>query len=66
MVVFVIDNNKKGRYKTLKGKMTAEQWVEIMAKMASGERVAALAKEYGITRQAIYQKKLRENNGDLP
>jgi DNA invertase Pin-like site-specific DNA recombinase len=40
-----------------KGKLTNEQWEKIIELFKAGERVAKLAKEYGITRQAIYAHK---------
>ena len=43
-----------GKYKGRKAALTDEQAEELRARRAAGESVAALAREYGISRQSVY------------
>jgi len=43
-----------GKYKGRKAALTDEQAGELRARRAAGESVAALAREYGISRQSVY------------
>lgn len=43
-----------GKYKGRKASLTEEQAGELRARVAAGEAVAALAKEFGVSRQTIY------------
>ena len=43
-----------GKYKGRKAALTDEQADELRARRAAGESVAALAREYGISRQSVY------------
>jgi DNA invertase Pin-like site-specific DNA recombinase len=43
-----------GRYKGRKAALTDQQADELRARLAGGESVTALAKEYGISRQTVY------------
>lgn len=47
---------KKGRYQNVgrRPSITEEQAVEIRSKLEAGAKVAALAREYGVSRQTIY------------
>ena len=45
---------KKGRQIGAKPKLTEEQVTEIMERLSSGEQKKALAKEYGVSRQTLY------------
>lgn len=43
-----------GKYKGRKASLTDEQAKELRARIAAGEAVTALAKEFGVSRQTIY------------
>lgn len=43
-----------GKYKGRKAALTAEQASELRARLAAGEPVTALAKEFGVSRQTVY------------
>lgn len=43
-----------GKYKGRKAALTDEQAGELRARRAAGEPVAALARDYGISRQSVY------------
>lgn len=44
----------QGKYKGRKAALTDEQANELRARRAAGESVAALARDYGISRQSVY------------
>lgn len=46
-----------GKYKGRKAALTDEQAVELRARLAGGESVSGLAREYGISRQSVYNYK---------
>lgn len=46
-----------GRYKGRKPTLTPEKVAEMLARAGAGEKVAALAREYGISRETFYQYK---------
>jgi DNA invertase Pin-like site-specific DNA recombinase len=46
---------KKGVYKGRKPSLTAEQVVELRKRAAAGEQKTALAREFGISRETLYQ-----------
>jgi DNA invertase Pin-like site-specific DNA recombinase len=54
----------EGKYKGRKAKLTPEQISHIRDKKQKGEKVAKLAKEYTISRQALYQSFKREARPD--
>ncbi len=43
-----------GKYKGRKAALTAEQADELRARLAEGKSVTALAKEFGVSRQTVY------------
>jgi len=43
-----------GKYKGRKASLTDDQAGELRARLAAGESVTALAREYGISRQTVY------------
>ena len=45
---------KKGKQIGAKSKLTSEQIAEIMERLDSGEQKKALALEYGVSRQTLY------------
>ncbi|WP_168700896.1 recombinase family protein [Gordonia paraffinivorans] len=46
---------RRGIYKGGKPKLTADQAAEVASRVVTGESVAALAREYGVSRQTIYR-----------
>lgn len=46
-----------GKYKGRKAALTADQADELRARLATGESVSGLAREYGISRQSVYNYK---------
>jgi len=46
----------KGVYKGRKRQLTDDQVREILKRKESGERVAALAREYGVSRTTVYTR----------
>lgn len=46
-----------GKYKGRKAALTGEQASELRARLAGGESVSGLAREYGISRQSVYNYK---------
>jgi DNA invertase Pin-like site-specific DNA recombinase len=46
---------KKGVYKGRKPSLTPERIQELRARVASGEKKAVLAREFGISRETVYQ-----------
>jgi DNA invertase Pin-like site-specific DNA recombinase len=46
-----------GKYKGRKAALTGEQADELRARLARGESVSGLAREYGISRQSVYNYK---------
>ena len=53
---------KRGVYKGRKQKLPADKRKELRRRASGGERKAALAREFGISRETLYQY-LRENQG---
>ena len=53
---------KRGVYKGRKQKLPADKRKELRRRASGGERKAALAREFGISRETLYQY-LRENHG---
>ncbi len=51
---------KRGAYKGSKKKLSSEQVIEIIARINKGEKKAPLAREYGISRETLYQYIRRE------
>lgn len=47
----------EGRYKGRKPTLTPEKVTEMLARASTGEKVAALAREYGISRETFYSYK---------
>ncbi len=43
-----------GKYKGRKASLTDDQAVDLRARLAGGEAVTALAREYGVSRQTVY------------
>lgn len=43
-----------GKYKGRKASLTADQVTELRARLAAGESVTALARNYGVSRQTVY------------
>lgn len=50
------DKDKNNRYKKVQVRLTPLQWTNIHTRIRMGEKKADLAREYGITRQAINYK----------
>ena len=48
--------NARGAYKGRKRQLTDDQVREILKRKESGERVAALAREYGVSRTTVYTR----------
>lgn len=46
---------KKGKYKGRKPALTAEKIADLQQRVASGEKKATLAREFGISRETLYQ-----------
>jgi DNA invertase Pin-like site-specific DNA recombinase len=46
-----------GKYKGRKASLTDDQASELRARLAGGESITALAKEYGVSRQTVYNYK---------
>ena len=46
---------KEGKYRGRRPTLSAEQAADIRRRVAAGETKAALAREFGITREAVYQ-----------
>jgi DNA invertase Pin-like site-specific DNA recombinase len=46
---------KAGVYKGRKPSLTAERVVQLRARISAGEKKAALAREFGISRETLYQ-----------
>jgi DNA invertase Pin-like site-specific DNA recombinase len=46
-----------GKYKGRKASLTDDQASELRARLARGESITALAKEYGVSRQTVYNYK---------
>jgi len=44
----------RGRYKGRKAALTNEQADDLRVRLAAGESVTALAKEFGVSRQTVY------------
>ena len=55
----------KGKYKGRKASLHAEQIHEIRARVKRKERIAHLAREYGVSRQTIYRSLRRKNEKSL-
>jgi DNA invertase Pin-like site-specific DNA recombinase len=49
----------KGKYKGRKPALTADQADELARRLQAGEPVAALAREYGVSRQSVYNYRAR-------
>jgi DNA invertase Pin-like site-specific DNA recombinase len=46
-----------GKYKGRKAALTGEQALELRARLAGGESVSGLARDYGISRPSVYNHK---------
>lgn len=52
---------KAGKYRGRKPALTDDQADELTARLEAGEPVAALAREYGVSRQTVYTVRARAN-----
>jgi len=52
---------KKGGNKKFSSKLSKEQEVEILEKLSNGQSGYSIAKEYGVTRAAIYQLRNKQS-----
>ena len=48
-------SKKRGAYKSRKPKLSLEQVVTLKARVAAGAKKAEMAREFGITRETVYQ-----------
>jgi DNA invertase Pin-like site-specific DNA recombinase len=56
---------KAGVYKGRKATVTGERLTELLARIKAGEKRAALAREYGISRETLYSYIAKASNGTV-
>lgn len=57
---------KKGKYKGRKATLTAEKITDMKERVASGEKKAVLAREFGISHETLYQYLKSEARSQKP